>query len=407
MFFKKHKETILLGVLILTVFICAILVLRSPWLETVHSKYIDNFLNIDSSIGNPNIQSSLADIRYPNGEDYIQLSFNESISDYTLEFKSVATGRVYSAMAKDMSDSNRSAKIYIDPGEYIMTLKPKTPTANSQTFSDRVIINPIFNFKGSGNQYYRLPVTDASSPWDNSANMLMGITEYKDTIPRPSTGSYTYSLNPADELDMGSIAMRQFNHVKFAVRLPSIADYKGKLLEIGFASDVEEQDYRKKITQLDSYYPVEFISSVELIGKTSSSDSSLLLPADKKSFSAPKLLFDKNILSSPTPLITVKNVRKDHVYKLSLQLKYRRPESTGYRTSLPLNIRFKVIDTTGNYDLTINMSNANSISKQIIANAKLQLKFEGEQVQQDNRLAQLESDQNRLFEVVGASGAAI
>ncbi len=87
---------------------------------------------------------------------------------------------------------------------------------------------------------------------------------------------------------------------------------------------------------------------------------------------------------------------------MTLILKYRRPESTGYRTSLPLSIKFKVTDATGNNDLTLAGANTNPFSQQIVTNAKRQLKFESEQVNQDSRIAQLESEQNKLFETVGS-----
>lgn len=371
----KHKHFIL-GVIIILVLVCAVMVLNGgAWLEGVHRAYVEPFQDsqCDKSYtikGNPVL--NLLDIRYPDSDDFLTFTFKTPVSKIKLTSMTTREEHLSTADSTELKH-----EVYAEPGEYEMliyyTCQPAGPDRS------RIVINPVFNFAGRESTYYRLPITG----WSDGANQKI-------------------SVIPTDTNDL-TLNMQQFNKVEFKVQLPKFAEYKNKLTEIGFGSTADKTEYTNRIARLESYIPLSLEGELELLGLSNGQ------PIPKSNFPKPRLIFppigctDTKMccLSTGTCTVTIRNVRKDHKYRVTIYLKYQRPDSpTGYRTTLVKELTITVTDTD-KYDLTEGINNKlTDYTDKIARNAELQLKFERAQTIQDVKLGVLEDEQNMLFDKV-------
>lgn len=384
----KHKHFIL-GVIIILVLVCSVMVLNGgAWLEGVHRRYIEPFQvggsQCDKSYtikGNPNplTAANLLDIRYPDSDDFLTFTFNTAVSKIKLTSMTTREER--------LSTTDDTAKlkheVYAEPGEYEMLIyyicQPAGPERN------RIVISPVFNFAGRENTYYRLPITG----WTPAANQEILVA----TMDQTPTNTADLTLN-----------MQQFNKVEFKVQLPKLSEYKNKLTEIGFGSTSDKTEYTNRIARLESYIPVSLEGELEMLGLSDGQ------PIPKSNFPNPRLIFPQIgcidttmcCLSTGTCTVTMRNVRNKHKYRVTMYLKYQRPDSpSGYRTTLKKELTITVTDTDG-YDLTT-LGAGNKLTDytdRIAKNAELQLKFERAQGIQDVKLGVLEDEQNRVFDMV-------
>lgn len=372
----KHKHFIL-GIIIILVLVCAVMVLNGgAWLESVHRTYVEPFQSsqCDKSYtikGNPVL--NLLDIRYPDSDDFLTFTFKTPVSKIKLTSMTTREERLSTTNATKLKH-----EVYAEPGEYEMliyyTCQPADPDRS------RIVISPVFNFAGRESTYYRLPITG----WSDSANQKISV------IPTDTNAEIT--LN-----------MQQFNKAEFKVQLPKLAEYKNKLTEIGFGSTADKTEYTNRIARLESYIPVSIEGELEILGLSNGQ------PIPKSNFPKPRLIFppiactDTKVccLSTGTCTVTIRNVRKDHKYRVTMYLKYQRPDSpTGYRTTLVKELTITVTDTD-KYDLTEGINNKlTDYTDKIARNAELQLKFERAQTIQDVKLGVLEDEQNMLFDKV-------
>lgn len=382
----KHKHFIL-GIIITLVLVCAVMILNGHvWLEGVHRNHIDTFQTPLTSCDKlytikGNTPLNLLDIRYPDSDDFLTFTFNSNVSE--LKLTSLITGQVYTSTNKD--NDKLTHEIYgPEPGEYEILIKYDCQPSGVDRA--RIIINPVFNFAGRENTYYRLPITG----WTPSANMeiLVG------NIDQTPYNSSELTLN-----------MQQFNMVQLKVQLPKLAEYINKLTEIGFRSSAAKKEYISRITHIESYIPVSIEGTLEIIGLNDGS------PIPKSNLPNPRLIFPQIgctnskmcCIASGLCTVTIRNVRTNHVYKLTMYVKYQRPGSIGYRTTLYRELRITVTDPTNSNDLTTGVSNKlNDYTNMISRNADLQLKFEREQQRQDMKLDVLEDQQNNIFDKVAS-----
>jgi hypothetical protein len=383
----KHKHFIL-GVIIILVLVCAVMVLNGgEWLEGVHRRYVEPFQvggsQCDKSYtikGNPNplTAANLLDIRYPDSDDFLTFTFNTAVSK--IKLTSMTTRQVITSTTTDSAKLKH--EVYAEPGEYEMLInyicQPAGPDRN------RIVISPVFNFAGRENTYYRLPVTSWS---DDDANQKI-------------------SIDPTDTKGALTLNMQQFNKVEFKVQLPKLAEYKNKLTEIGFGSTSDKTEYTNRIARLESYMPVSIEGELEILGPSDGKP----IPKSNANFPSPRLIFppigctDTKMccLATENCTVTMRNIRTDHKYRVTMYLKYQRPDSpTGYRTTLKKELTITVTDTDG-YDLTT-LGAGNKLTDytdRIAKNAELQLKFERAQGIQDVKLGVLEDEQNRVFDMV-------
>jgi len=394
--FIKHKHFIL-GVIIILVLVCAVMVLNgSAWLEGVHMYYMEPFQETSNTASQDcdmtytikgNTPLNLLDIRYPDSEDFLTFTFKTPVSEVKLN--SLTTGKSYKSTGKSYKSTVSADKLkheIVDgpePGEYEMFINYvcKPSSVDEKT---RVKINPVFNFAGREDTYYKLPVTG----WSPSANMEIQVSGVDQ---QPSSQS---SL---------TLKMQQFNMVQIKTKLPNLTDYINKLTQLGFGSKDAKDTYKGRIARLESYIPVKIEGTLELIGLKDG------LPVPKTNFPAPRLIFpsttalagDANsCVSADNCKVTIRNVRKDHMYKLTMYVKYQRPDSLGYRTTQVKSLDILVEDPTGDNDLTGAGSKLIDYTKVIARNAELQLKFEREQAIQDVKLGVLEDAQNLVFDKV-------
>jgi hypothetical protein len=381
----KHKHFIL-GVIIILVLICAVMVLNGgTCLEGVHRRYVEPF-QYTTTTQPPcreddklytikgNMPLNLLDIRYPDSDDFLTFTFNTPVSKIKLTSMTTREER--------LSTTTDTAKliheVYAAPGEYEMLIYYICqPAGPDQT---RIVISPVFNFAGRENTYYRLPIQG----WTDGANQKI-------------------SINPTDTNDALTLNMQQFNKVEFKVQLPKLSEYKNKLTEIGFGSTSDKTEYTNKIARLESYIPVSLEGELEILGLIDGK------PIPKSNFPNPRLIFppigctDTTMCCMATGIctVTMRNVRKDHKYRVTMYLKYQRPDSpVGYRTTLKKQLTITVTDNDG-YDLTeFGNTKLTDYTDKIAKNAELQLKFERAQSIQDVKLDVLEDEQNRLFDKV-------
>lgn len=369
------------------VLICAVMVLNgSSWLEGVHMHNMETFYSSDTCAdadktytikGNKTL--NLLDLRYPDSDDFLTFNFKTQVSEVKL--KSLITGESYTS--KDNASTDKLIhKVYgPEPGEYEMFINYVCMPSGTDRY--RVKINPVFNFAGREDTYYELPFPG----WSSSANMEILVS--------------SLDLEPSSYNEL-TLNMQQFNMTQLKLKLPILSDYINKLTEIGFGSQELNNTYKARIARLESYIPVKIEGTLELIGHKDNE------PPTKTNFPAPRLIFPsmsaltgETCIASNSCKVTLRNVRKDHKYKLTMYVKYQRPDSIGYRTSLIKTLEINVIDPTGNNDLTYGTSNKlTDYTDIIVRNAELQLKFEREQAVQDIKLNLLEDEQNRLFDTV-------
>ncbi len=382
----KHKHFIL-GVIIILVLVCAVMVLNGgEWLEGVHRRYVEPFQvggsQCDKSYtikGNPNplTAANLLDIRYPDSDDFLTFTFNTAVSK--IKLTSMTT-------REEKLSTTDTAKLIHEvcaaPGEYEMLINYECQPAGPDR--NRIVISPVFNFAGRENTYYRLPVTSWS---DDDANQKI-------------------SIDPTDTKGALTLNMQQFNKVEFKVQLPNLAEYKNKLTEIGFGSTSDKTEYTNRIARLESYIPISLEGELEILGPSDGKP----IPKSNANFPSPRLIFppigctDTKMccLATGKCTVTMRNIRTDHKYRVTMYLKYQRPDSpTGYRTTLKKELTITVTDTDG-YDLTT-LGAGNKLTDytdRIAKNAELQLKFERAQGIQDVKLGVLEDEQNRVFDMV-------
>ncbi len=389
----KHKHFIL-GVIIILVLICSVMVLNGgAWLEGVHSRYVEPFQETTTTQppcnktytikGNPPIQDTqgnlilnLLDIRYPDSDDFLTFTFKTPVSKVKLTSMTTREERLSTTDATKLKH-----EVYAEPGEYEMliyyTCQPDGPDRS------RIVISPVFNFAGRESTYYRLPITS----WSSDANQKI-------------------SVIPADTNDALTLNMQQFNKVEFKVQLPKLAEYKNKLTEIGFGSTSDKTEYTNRIARLESYIPISLEGELEILGLINDQP----IPKSNSNFPNPRLIFPQIgctdttmcCMATGTCTVTMRNVRKDHKYRVTMYLKYQRPDSpVGYRTTLKKQLTITVTDSD-NYDLTASSASNKLIdyTDKISKNAELQLKFERAQGIQDVKLGVLEDEQNKIFDMV-------
>jgi hypothetical protein len=383
----KHKHFIL-GVIIILVLICSVMVLNGDaWLEGVHRRYVEPFQ--DTTTTQPpcvdktytikgNTPLNLLDIRYPDSDDFLTFTFKTPVS--SIKLTSMTTRQVITSTTTDTAKLIH--EVYAAPGEYEMLIyyvcQPAGPDRS------RIFINPVFNFAGRENTYYRLPI---HTGWTDGANQEILVA--------------TMDQTPTNTADL-TINMQQFNKVEFKVQLPKLSEYKNKLTEIGFGSTSDKTEYTSRIARLESYIPVSLEGELEILLKDGQ-------PIPKSNFPNPRLIFppigctDTTMCCMATGIytVTMRNVRKDHKYRVTMYLKYQRPDSpTGYRTTLVKELTVTVTDNN-EYDLTEGVNTKFTYYTDMIAkNAELQLKFERAQSVQDVKLSVLEDEQNKLFDKV-------
>lgn len=385
--FIKHKHFIL-GIIIIIVLVCAVMVLNGgAWLEGVHMRYIEPFQATDTCTTadktytiKGNTPLNLLDLRYPDSEDFLTFTFKTPVSEVKLN--SLTTGKSY----KSTSSADKLTHEIVDgpePGEYELLIKYECQ-ASGVDEKIRVKINPVFNFAGREDTYYRLPI----SGWSPSANMEIQVFD----VDQEPSSQDSLTLN-----------MQQFNMVQLKAKLPNLSDYINKLTELGFGSQEAKDTYKGRIARLESYIPIKIEGTLELIGHKDNE------PPIKTNFPTPRLIFPSlgavsgaSCLATDGCKVTLRNVRKDHMYKLTMYVKYQRPDSLGYRTTQVKTLTITVEDPNNN-DLTLgNSKNITDYTDIIARNAELQLKFEREQAIQDVKLRVLEDAQNQVFDKVAS-----
>jgi hypothetical protein len=360
------------------------------WLEGVHRRYIEPFQDTSNTASQGcdmtytikgNTPFNLLDIRYPDSDDFLTFTFKTPVSEVKLN--SLTTGKSYTSTS---STDKLTHEIYgPEPGEYEMFINYvcKPSGVDEKT---RVKLNPVFNFAGREDTYYKLPITG----WSPSANMEIQVSG----VDKQPSSQDSLTLN-----------MQQFNMVQIKTKLPNLTDYINKLTQLGFGSKDAKDTYKGRIARLESYIPVKIEGTLELIGLKDGS------PVPKTNFPAPRLIFPSttalageanSCVSADNCKVTIRNVRNDHMYKLTMYVKYQRPDSLGYRTTQVKSLDILVEDPTGDNDLTGAGSTLIDYTDVIARNAELQLKFEREQAIQDVKLGVLEDAQNQVFDKVSS-----
>lgn len=384
----KHKY-FLLGVIILLVLVCAIVVLQNgAWLDSVHQRYMTPAVAKEAFVCETSIDKTFTikgndpvdpmDIRYPDAADVLTFTFKTDVD--TVKLISMATRKVIT------STSGTDKKVHelysAEPGEYEMQVVFSCDTDVKYTY--RIKISPVFNFAGRDNTYFRLPVTG----WSNSANLQL------------LTSSDSVDPITVDQITDLTLNMIQFNTVKLRVKIPNFAEYKNKLTEIGFGSQQTKASYEDRIKQLEAYLPIKFEGTLEQLGNEDGT------PVSKTNFPNPRLIFpvigctDTKMccVSTGDCYILIRNVRKNQKYRLTMYLKYQRPDSSGYRTTQVKQLTIIVRDLSNTNDLSAPGSKIIDVTDDIANRARLQLKFEKDQGRQDTNLLTLENTQNKVFD---------